>query len=78
MSSTRRSVAPPSRHARRHKGGDEEDLPADKCSWNVLSGNVSVISRQYHSLVPMAANAAGLDFKQLVLAILADSVQVRG
>jgi D-alanine-D-alanine ligase len=31
-----------------------------------------------HSLVPMAANAAGLDFKQLVLAILADSVQVRG
>lgn len=31
-----------------------------------------------HSLVPMAAQAAGLDFKQLVLAILADSVQVRG
>jgi D-alanine-D-alanine ligase len=31
-----------------------------------------------HSLVPMAAKAAGLDFKQLVLAILADSVQVRG
>ncbi|WP_295474066.1 D-alanine--D-alanine ligase [uncultured Pseudomonas sp.] len=31
-----------------------------------------------HSLVPMAARAAGLDFQQLVLAILADSVQVRG
>lgn len=31
-----------------------------------------------HSLVPMAAKAAGLDFQQLVLAILADSVQVRG
>jgi D-alanine-D-alanine ligase len=27
-----------------------------------------------HSLVPMAARAAGLDFQQLVLAILADSV----
>ncbi|MGE8359807.1 D-alanine--D-alanine ligase [Pseudomonas sp.] len=31
-----------------------------------------------HSLVPMAANAAGLDFQQLVLAILADSVEARG
>lgn len=31
-----------------------------------------------HSLVPMAAAAAGLDFRQLVLAILADSVQERG
>ena len=31
-----------------------------------------------HSLVPMAARAAGLDFQQLVLAILADSVQGRG
>ncbi|GAB7533493.1 D-alanine--D-alanine ligase [Pseudomonas sp. 3A(2025)] len=31
-----------------------------------------------HSLVPMAARAAGLDFQQLVLAILADSVQARG
>ncbi|UUD65432.1 D-alanine--D-alanine ligase [Pseudomonas seleniipraecipitans] len=31
-----------------------------------------------HSLVPMAAQAAGLDFQQLVLAILADSVEVRG
>jgi D-alanine-D-alanine ligase len=27
-----------------------------------------------HSLVPMAARAAGLDFQQLVLAILAESV----
>jgi D-alanine-D-alanine ligase len=27
-----------------------------------------------HSLVPMAARAAGLDFQQLVLAILAASV----
>lgn len=31
-----------------------------------------------HSLVPMAAHAAGLDFQQLVLAILADSVEARG
>ncbi|WP_263260471.1 D-alanine--D-alanine ligase [Pseudomonas sp. RIT-PI-S] len=31
-----------------------------------------------HSLVPMAARAAGLDFQQLVLSILADSLQVRG
>ncbi|CAD5106841.1 D-alanine--D-alanine ligase [Zestomonas carbonaria] len=31
-----------------------------------------------HSLVPMAARAAGLDFQQLVLAILADSVESRG
>ncbi|MCE0912801.1 D-alanine--D-alanine ligase [Pseudomonas sp. NMI760_13] len=31
-----------------------------------------------HSLVPMAARAAGLDFQQLVLAILADSVAKRG
>jgi D-alanine-D-alanine ligase len=31
-----------------------------------------------HSLVPMAANAAGLDFQQLVLAILADSLEARG
>jgi D-alanine-D-alanine ligase len=31
-----------------------------------------------HSLVPMAARAAGLDFQQLVLAILADSVAARG
>ncbi|MCY1291127.1 D-alanine--D-alanine ligase [compost metagenome] len=31
-----------------------------------------------HSLVPMAARAAGLDFQQLVLAILADSVASRG
>ena len=31
-----------------------------------------------HSLVPMAARAAGLDFAQLVLAILADSVEARG
>jgi D-alanine-D-alanine ligase len=31
-----------------------------------------------HSLVPMAARAAGLDFQQLVLAILADSVDSRG
>ncbi|NIE74923.1 D-alanine--D-alanine ligase [Pantoea sp. Ap-967] len=31
-----------------------------------------------HSLVPMAARAAGLDFQQLVLAILADSVVTRG
>ncbi|MFZ3207075.1 MAG: D-alanine--D-alanine ligase [Pseudomonas sp.] len=31
-----------------------------------------------HSLVPMAARAAGLDFPQLVLAILADSLEARG
>ena len=31
-----------------------------------------------HSLVPMAARAAGLDFQQLVLAILAESVVTRG
>ncbi|WP_311971637.1 D-alanine--D-alanine ligase [Pseudomonas baltica] len=31
-----------------------------------------------HSLVPMAARAAGLDFQQLVLAILAASIPVRG
>ncbi|QSL91192.1 D-alanine--D-alanine ligase [Ectopseudomonas toyotomiensis] len=31
-----------------------------------------------HSLVPMAARAAGLDFQQLVMAILADSVAARG
>ena len=31
-----------------------------------------------HSLVPMAAKAAGLDFQQLVLAILADSIEARG
>ncbi|MBK5007665.1 MULTISPECIES: D-alanine--D-alanine ligase [Pseudomonas] len=31
-----------------------------------------------HSLVPMAARAAGLDFQQLVLAILADSMATRG
>lgn len=31
-----------------------------------------------HSLVPMAARAAGLDYQQLVLAILADSVEARG
>lgn len=31
-----------------------------------------------HSLVPMAARAAGLDFQQLVLSILADSLQARG
>jgi D-alanine-D-alanine ligase len=31
-----------------------------------------------HSLVPMAARAAGLDFQQLVLAILAASVAARG
>ena len=31
-----------------------------------------------HSLVPMAANAAGLDFTQLVLSILADSLEQRG
>jgi D-alanine-D-alanine ligase len=31
-----------------------------------------------HSLVPMAAQAAGLDFQQLVLAILADSVEAQG
>ena len=31
-----------------------------------------------HSLVPMAAKAAGLDFQQLVLAILAASVDTRG
>jgi D-alanine-D-alanine ligase len=31
-----------------------------------------------HSLVPMAARAAGLDFQQLVLAILAASLPVRG
>ncbi|MDE1166846.1 MAG: D-alanine--D-alanine ligase [Pseudomonas sp.] len=31
-----------------------------------------------HSLVPMAARAAGLDFQQLVLAILAASVEARG
>ncbi|MHA6492645.1 D-alanine--D-alanine ligase [Pseudomonas borbori] len=31
-----------------------------------------------HSLVPMAARAAGLDFQQLVLAILADSLETRG
>lgn len=31
-----------------------------------------------HSLVPMAARATGLDFQQLVLAILADSVEARG
>ncbi|HDS1736844.1 D-alanine--D-alanine ligase [Pseudomonas sp. BP8] len=31
-----------------------------------------------HSLVPMAARAAGLDFQQLVLAILAASVDTRG
>jgi D-alanine-D-alanine ligase len=31
-----------------------------------------------HSLVPMAARAAGLDFQQLVMAILADSLEPRG
>jgi D-alanine-D-alanine ligase len=31
-----------------------------------------------HSLVPMAARAAGLDFQQLVVAILADSLEPRG
>jgi D-alanine-D-alanine ligase len=31
-----------------------------------------------HSLVPMAARGVGLDFQQLVLAILADSVEARG
>lgn len=31
-----------------------------------------------HSLVPMAARAAGLDFQQLVLSILADSLKARG
>ena len=31
-----------------------------------------------HSLVPMAARAAGLDFQQLVMAILADSLECRG
>ena len=31
-----------------------------------------------HSLVPMAAKAAGLDFQQLVLSILAASVEPRG
>ncbi|MCX2890042.1 D-alanine--D-alanine ligase [Pseudomonas sp. LB-090624] len=31
-----------------------------------------------HSLVPMAARAAGLDFQQLVLAILAESMATRG
>ena len=31
-----------------------------------------------HSLVPMAAKAAGLDFQQLVLSILAASVESRG
>ena len=31
-----------------------------------------------HSLVPMAAKAAGLDFQQLVLSILAASVEARG
>ena len=31
-----------------------------------------------HSLVPMAARAAGLDFQQLVLAVLAASVETRG
>ncbi|WP_324731675.1 D-alanine--D-alanine ligase [Pseudomonas paeninsulae] len=31
-----------------------------------------------HSLVPMAARAAGLDFQQLVLAILADRLEARG
>ena len=31
-----------------------------------------------HSLVPMAAQAAGLDFQRLVLAILADSVEAQG
>lgn len=30
-----------------------------------------------HNLVPMAARAAGLDFQQLVLAILADSREAR-
>lgn len=31
-----------------------------------------------HSLVPMAAQAAGLDFTQLVLSVLASTLQVRG
>ena len=31
-----------------------------------------------HSLVPMAAKAAGLDFQQLVLSILAASLEARG
>ncbi len=31
-----------------------------------------------HSLVPMAARAVGLDYQQLVLAVLADSVEARG
>jgi len=31
-----------------------------------------------HSLVPMAARAAGLDFQQLVVAVLSDSVEARG
>ena len=31
-----------------------------------------------HSLVPMAARAAGLDFQQLVLSIPAASVEARG
>jgi D-alanine-D-alanine ligase len=31
-----------------------------------------------HSLVPMAARAAGLNFQQLVVTILADSLEHRG
>jgi D-alanine-D-alanine ligase len=30
-----------------------------------------------HSLVPMAANAAGMDFRQLVMTVLADSLEAR-
>jgi D-alanine-D-alanine ligase len=31
-----------------------------------------------HSLVPMAAKAAGLDYQQLVLSVLADTMESRG
>src|SRR5690606_35517532 len=37
----------------------------------------TVAATTTHSLVPLAARAAGLDFQQLVLAILADSLEAR-
>ena len=48
---SRPSVRPPTRTQRR-KGGDE-DVTAAQASWSILSGNVSVISREFHNLCAM-------------------------
>mgnify|MGYP006204276285 CR=1 FL=1 len=44
----------------------------------VLSSDGGALALPRNSLVPMAARAAGLDFQQLVLAILAASVEGSG